>query len=82
MNTVTAVQARAMMYNVVLQMVSLYISESWVMMEAVLKVLKGFHHQVDLRIEEMSDRRVGEKGWGWSLVAEALEAVGLWTMKE
>ena len=43
----------------------------------MLKVLDGFHHRVVQRITGMSDQKVGEGVWEWSLVAEALEAAGL-----
>ena len=36
-----------MMYKVVVQTVILYGSMSWVLTEAILEVLEGFHHKVD-----------------------------------
>ena len=70
------------MYKAVVQTVLLYMIESWVVTEAMLKVLEGFHHQVVLRISWMSAQQVGEEGCRWSLLAEALEATGMWLMKE
>ena len=48
------VRAQARMYKDVLHMVLLYRSESWVVTEAVLEVLEGFHHQVVRRIARIS----------------------------
>ena len=71
-----------MMYKTVVKAVLLYRRDSWVVTEVMLEVLEGFHHRVSWRIAGKSDRQVGEEGWGWSSVVEALEAAGMWFMKE
>ena len=58
--TGATVQARAMIYKVVVQIVILYGSNSWVVMEVILKVVGGYHYQVDQRIAGMSYWQVGE----------------------
>ena len=55
---------RVIMYKVVFQMVILYGRKSWVVTEAMLKVLEGFHNQVTRSIAGMSDFRVREGGVG------------------
>ena len=35
----------AMMYKAVVHKVLIYMSESWVVMDVMMKVLEGFHHQ-------------------------------------
>ena len=50
--------------------------------EEMLKVLDGFHNWVARRISGMLSQKVGEEIWDWSLVAYALEASGMWPMKE
>ena len=35
---------KALMYKVVVQTVLIYRSESWVVTDVMMKVLKGFHH--------------------------------------
>ena len=52
-----------MMCKVVVQMMILYRNDSWVVTEAMMKVLEGFRHQVVCSIAGMSDRRVKEEGW-------------------
>ena len=54
---------QAMIYNAVVQVVSLYRSESWLIMDETMKVLEGFHHIVARRILGKMDRSVGEEGW-------------------
>ena len=54
-----------MIYKAVIQTVLLYISESWVVTDAMLKVLEGLYHQVDQRITGMSSQKIREGGWGW-----------------
>ena len=54
-----------MIYKAVIQTVLLYISESWVVTDEMLKVLEGLYHQVDQRITGMSSQKIREGGWGW-----------------
>ena len=42
-------------------MVLIYRDEVWVVIYAMLKVLKSFHYQVNRRIADMSAQRIG---WG------------------
>ena len=51
---------RTMMYKVVVHTVLLYRSKSLAVIDAMFKVMEEFHHRVDQRIAEMSDRPVGE----------------------
>ena len=44
--TEAIVRAWIMLYKSVLQSVLIYVSESWVVMGAMIKVLEGFHHLV------------------------------------
>ena len=81
-NTGAIVWARAMMYKAVLHPLQLNIRKIWVVMEETMKVLEGLHYQVDRRISEMKAWRVEEERWEWPLVAEVLEAAGMWPMKE
>ena len=51
-------ETQATMYKAVVQIVLLYGSESWVVMDAMLKMLEGFHHRLARRIAGISDRKV------------------------
>ena len=59
------VQVRAMMYKIVAQTVFIYGSYTWVVMDAVLKVLEGLHHIFSQRIAGTKSRQVREGGWEW-----------------
>ena len=45
-------------------------------------LLEEFHHRIDRSIAGKTARRVGEEGWEYPPVEEALEAAGLWPMQE
>ena len=47
-----------------------------------MKVLEGFHHQLDQKIVGILYWKVREGVWERSLVAEALEATVMWPLKE
>ena len=74
-------RARSMMYKAVVHTMIIKGSNSWVVMEVIMKLLGGLHHSVDQRIAGISDWQVGKEVWKWSLVEEILEAEGLWPMK-
>ena len=46
MNMGATVRAWAMMYKSVVETVLIYGSDIWVLMDAIPKVLEGFHHRV------------------------------------
>ena len=71
-----------MLYKAVLQMVLIYVRESWVVMGAMLKFMEGFHHQEDRRISGNMDQRTLGVEWQWPPVADALEISSLWPIKE
>ena len=66
-------RAQGVMYNLVVQLVFLYGSKSWVVTDSMLKVLELFHNWVAIRISGMKSRRMTSGEWEWTLVAEALE---------
>ena len=76
------VQARGMIYKSVAQKVLLYGSESWGVIGAILKVLDGFHHREAQRITGMKAWHAEYGDWEYPSVDDALEAAGLWPIKE
>ena len=48
----------------------------------ILKVLEGFHHQVDRQIAVMMDRHTEYGEWEYPPVADALEDAGIFPIKE
>ena len=71
-NTGATVRSREMMYKSVVQTVLLDSIKSWVVTEVMLKVMEGLNYRVARRIAGISDQKVGEWVWEWSLVAEDL----------
>ena len=60
-------KARAIFYKALFLSVLLYGRKSWVITESMMKFLEG---------------RVGAERWEWLPVEDALEAAGIWPMKE
>ena len=75
-------RVRGMFYKAVVQAVLLYGCESWVITDSMRKVLEGFHHRIARRISGLVAQRIGDNQWEYPPIADALEAAGLWTMKE
>ena len=76
------VRAWGMIYNEVVQLVLLYGSGSWVVMEEMLKLLELFHHWVERIMTGMTVRSTTSGEWEWPLVLEALETYGIFPIKE
>ena len=57
-----------MFYKAVVQTVLLYVSEIWVVTEAMLKVIEGFNHLAAIRIVGMTAQRTNDRYWEWTLV--------------
>ena len=55
MKMVVTVQARLIIYKVVVQTVLLYRSKIWVLIDVILKVLERFHHRVAWRMAGILD---------------------------
>ena len=75
------VGAQAMMYKALVHVLFIYMRYSWLVMDAMLKVLEGFYHRLFWRIVGMTSRQVGEGGWEWSSAEVDLEMEGLCPMK-
>ena len=67
----------AMFYKAVLQAVMIYGSEIWVITYSMMKVLKGFHHQINQSIMGKIERNIRMKGWEWIPVEGSLYATVL-----
>ena len=63
-------------------MVPLYWSDIWVVTGLVLKVLEGLHNIAARRIAGVTDRSAEEGECEYPPVADAMEASGLWEIKE
>ena len=51
------IKAQVVMYKAVVQVVLLYGSKIWVVMDTMMKVLEGFHHKISRWILGMTVRR-------------------------
>ena len=76
------VQARGMLYKVVVQMVLLYRINSWVVTGAMMKVLEGFRHQAAWRIAVIMHRNIEDGEWEYPPVADSLEAAWILLIRE
>ena len=52
------IKAQKMIYKELVQAVILYGSERWVVTDAMMTVLEGFHHRISEQIAGMTERRV------------------------
>ena len=57
------IKAQPMMYKMVVQAVLLYGSEIWVVIDAMMMVLEGFHHSIARRITGMTAHRDDVRKW-------------------
>ena len=57
------VRVRGMLYKAVMQLVLLYVGESWVVRGVILKLLEGLHHRLARRIEGMTAQRTTIGEW-------------------
>ena len=48
----------------------------------MMKLLESFHHQASRRIAGMADCRTENREWDHPPVADALEAAGIWPIKQ
>ena len=76
------IKAWEMIYKLKVQAVLLYRSKRWVVTDAMITVLEGFHHRMARRIEGMTSRRGERVEQEWDSVDAALEATGIWSMRE
>ena len=74
---VATVRGRGMMYKVMVKLVILYGSESWVVTGAMLKFLGGLHHREARCITGMTATHGAREEWGYPPVVPALESSGL-----
>ena len=80
--TGATLQTRGMLYKKVVQLVLLYVSESWVMTGDMLKVPEGLHHRLARMIMGMIVRHMTSGECERPPVDEPLETAGLWPIKE
>ena len=57
------VQAWGILYKSVVQLVLLYLSESWSVTGYMLKLLEVFHHRVSRSIAGITARRITSREW-------------------
>ena len=81
-NTGATLRAQGMLYKAVVQSVLLYGRNSWLMMEAMLKILEWLSHWLAIRITGMTARRTTSGEWEGPPVADTLETTGIWTIEE
>ena len=81
-NMGTMVRSRGMLYKAVVQLVLLYGSYSWVVIGAVIKVLKVFNYQVARSIAGMTAQHTTIGEWECPPLAEVVDTSGIWPIKK
>ena len=71
-----------MMYKLVVQVVLLYGSEIWVVTDAMMTVLEGFHIKTVERIVGIMAKRVNKEEIKWDSVEVELEVTGPWPIRD
>ena len=66
------IKAQEMMYKVLVQDFLLYGIKSWLVMDAMMMVLEGFHHKISRQTVGMIDRNGDRREWEWESVDAAL----------
>ena len=64
-------------YVVVVQLILLYGSETWVMTPYIGRIWGIFHHRVAHRLTRRQPRRGWSSGWVYPLLEEAMAELGL-----
>ena len=81
LKTKEMVRVKIILYKVVVQLVLLYGSESWVVTMEIIKVLEVFHHWLKRRILGMTAQSTTKGDWECPPVDEALETAGIRPIK-
>ena len=76
------IKSRAMMYKAVVQAVLLYGRIIWVMTDAMIMVIEGFHHRISRSNTGRTERKGDFGEWEWALVGAELETMGIWMLRE
>ena len=76
------IKAQEMMYKVLVQNLLLYGIKRWLVMDAMMMVLEGFHHKISRHIVEMTDIYGDSREWEWDSVEAALEVACIWPIRK
>ena len=70
------------MNKVLVQDLLLYRIKIWLVMDAMMMVLEGFHHNISRQIVIMTEIDEDIREWEWDTVDAALEVAGIWPIRE
>ena len=54
----------------------------WLVMDAMMMVLEGFHHKISIHIVEMTDINRESREWEWDSVEAALKVACIWPIRK
>ena len=75
------IKSWAMVYKAVFQAVLLYGSKIWMVTDAMMTVLEGFHHIIVRWIAGLREIMGDGWEWEWSSLDTALETTGIWPIR-
>ena len=74
-------RAKGLFYKAIVQAVLLYSCETWVITDAMLRVLDGFHHKAARRITGNMPQRLPDGQWYYRPIEEVLSEAGLYPIQ-
>ena len=81
-NTGAPIKTWTIMYKVVVQAGLMYGSKIWVVIDAMMTVIEGFHHRTAICIVIMPVRKGGRDELNRALVDAVLEVIGIWKRRD
>ena len=80
--TGSPIKSWAMMYKALVQALLLHVREIWVVTDAMIMDLYGFHHRTARRIAGITAKKGDGGKWEWDLVDTELENTEIFMIKE
>ena len=76
------IKSHTMIYKAVVQVMLLYGSKNWVVMDAMVTVIEGFHNRIARRIAGMTASKGNRGEYEWASVDASLESTSLCPIRE
>ena len=77
-----SIKACERMYKAVVQAVLLCSIKMWLVMDAMIPVIEGFHQSITRGIAGMTGKKGDGREWAWALLDAVLNTTGIWLIRE